>query len=207
VNRFEKDSVSGLSPNVFAFAMTLLVLDIPVPLLPRAAPESALVHALSALWPSFLTYVVSFSMLAGYWVAHRSLLRFIVSVDRAFLWVNLCFLMFIAFLPFTTHLASVYPDRPVAIMSYGGTALATLLSLYAQWHYATGRAHLVPPTLEADLIRYGKWRPLLPVAVCVVSIAAAPVAPRLGLFLLVAMPAVTMWTNRSDFAAAQHAGK
>jgi uncharacterized membrane protein len=206
VHRFDKDSITGLSPNVFAFAMTLLVLEIPVPQIARAAPPSALTHALAALWPSFLTYVMSFSMLGGYWVAHRSLLRFVQSVDRVFLWVNLCFLMLIAFLPFAARLVGAYPYRPTALMVYGLTALATLLALSAQWYYATGRLRLVTPNVDAELVRYGKLKLLMPAAICALSIATAPAAPRLSLLLLVLMPLATLWANRSDFAATQHSG-
>jgi uncharacterized membrane protein len=72
--RFGKNSITDLSGNVFAFAITLLVLDLSVPSVSKTSSAVVLAIALFGLWPAFLAYVMSFGFISSYWVAHRSML-------------------------------------------------------------------------------------------------------------------------------------
>ena len=62
------DRFSAFSDGVFAIAITLLVLELPVP--PVDVP---LVPALLEAWPDFLGYIMSFAFIGGIWLTHSGL--------------------------------------------------------------------------------------------------------------------------------------
>ena len=88
-----KNRIEALADGIFAVAMTLLVLDIKSPNATTFATNRALIENLLALEHSFAMYVISFFVLAMFWVAHYILFHFIRYMDRRLLWTNLAFLL------------------------------------------------------------------------------------------------------------------
>src|SRR6201995_3794576 len=82
---------------VFAIAATLLILD--VHRTGDASVAASLVHA----WPSYLAYAISFFTIGIIWVNHHTVMKQIDRVDRTFLFLNVLFLMVVAFSPFPTR--------------------------------------------------------------------------------------------------------
>jgi len=70
--------LEAFSDGVFAIAITLLVLEIPIPL----AGEEGLWQALLNQWPSLASYAVSFSIIGIIWVNHHAVLDHAVEVPR-----------------------------------------------------------------------------------------------------------------------------
>ena len=79
---------------MIAIAITLLVLEISVPS-PRA--PGTLAHKLAEQWPSYAAYSVSFITIGIIWVNHHTVMGHIARVDRLFLFLNVLFLMLVAF--------------------------------------------------------------------------------------------------------------
>ena len=73
--------------------MTLLVLDIKVPKLPKEVTHVGLEHRVMALWPKFLIYVLSFVIIAVFWVSHSIQFQYIKRADRTLFWINIMFTM------------------------------------------------------------------------------------------------------------------
>jgi len=111
------------SDAVFAIAITLLALDIR---LPPAHEGAALAQRISSLAPQVLAYVISFFQLAQFWNAHHQLFRHIVQYDSTLVWLNMVFLLLIAFLPVPT---SALGESGVTSVSV--TFLASCLTLIA----------------------------------------------------------------------------
>jgi uncharacterized membrane protein len=59
-------------------------------------------------WPRYLGYVVSFTFIAGVWIAHNYMTRFVKATDRGLIRLNLLLLLFVSFLPFTTAIAATH---------------------------------------------------------------------------------------------------
>jgi uncharacterized membrane protein len=66
------DRLIFLSDGAFAIAMTLLVVELVTPTL-TSTERSALVNALVALGPKYLSFGVSFLVIASYWTSHQLL--------------------------------------------------------------------------------------------------------------------------------------
>jgi uncharacterized membrane protein len=195
-DRFDTESIHNLSGAVFAFAMTLLILNLVVPVIPKGAPNSVLAAALLSLWPHVATYVISFGLIATYWVMHRRMFTFILEADRTFLWMNLFFLMFIAFMPFAANLMGTYPGYRAALLAYAGTALVTVLIQGAEWQYATGRGRLVDPDLDRRWIAHVTIRIRAGIVLVLGCIGVSYFDPFLSLLTFIFMPVMAMWPVR-----------
>jgi TMEM175 potassium channel family protein len=113
--------LEALSDGVIAIAATLLVLEIGRV---EIHHNEDLLDAIGRLWPSFLAYLVSFTVIGLIWVAHHSMFERISSVDRPLLFLNLALLLGIGFIPWPT---SVLAD----FISDGGTNASVATALYS----------------------------------------------------------------------------
>jgi Endosomal/lysosomal potassium channel TMEM175 len=86
--------ILALSDGVFAIAITLLIITIAIP---ATTSDAGLPKALLALWPRYLAYVLSFLVIARFWVTHHLAFRLIARYDATLVWLNLLLLMFVSF--------------------------------------------------------------------------------------------------------------
>ena len=111
-----KTRLEAFSDGVIAIIITIMVLEMKVPHDPTPA-------ALAALWPVFLSYVLSFVNVGLYWNNHHHLLHAVHHVSGGILWANLHLLFWLSLMPFATgwmgenHFAAL----PTAL--YGGVLL------------------------------------------------------------------------------------
>jgi uncharacterized membrane protein len=75
------ERLSALSDGVFAVLITVLVLD----LRPPAQPTF---EALLLLWPTWLSYAVSYLFIAIVWMNHHYLMRYATVASHRLLWFN-----------------------------------------------------------------------------------------------------------------------
>ena len=122
-NRFTGQSLehlTALSDGLFAVAMTLLVLDLRVPVSTAATAysEHGLWRALLAMGPSFAAYLLSFTMLGTFWLAQHTLLGILGRCDRTLSWISLGFLFVVSLLPFSAALLAHYVHLRLAVGVY-----------------------------------------------------------------------------------------
>jgi TMEM175 potassium channel family protein len=142
--------ILALSDGVFAIAITLLILEIAVP---AAASDAGLPKALLGLWPRYLAYVLSFLVIARFWVTHRLAFRLIARDDGALVWLNLLLLMFVAFLPFPTAVVGAHAGSPAAAVLYAASVCVASTASAAYWWYASGPGRLLRPGVGRAQIR------------------------------------------------------
>jgi uncharacterized membrane protein len=157
------------SDAVMAIAITLLILEVR---LPEAGGSADLGRQVLALWPRYLGYLVSFWVIALYWVAHHRCFRYIRAFDRRLIYLNFLFLLFIAFLPFPTGLLFSNPTQVASVTLYAGTASGMGLALGLLWVYAV-RHRFIAPGLSLRKIRDIRLNLLLPPLVFVLTIGVA----------------------------------
>lgn len=168
---------------VFAFAITLLVIDLKVPTHAMIGADGGLLAALAGQWPAFLAYVISFATIGIMWVNHHAMFHYIVRADRAMLLLHIAFLLLIAFVPFTTAVLAEYlrsPEARSAALLYGGEFFAISIAYNLIWWHGIRDPHLRHPRLHAAgaAAISGRYRlgPVLYAAatgLAVVSIAAS----------------------------------
>jgi len=166
--------VLALSDGVFAIAATLLIIEVAVPV---NAGDARLSRALLALWPRYLAYLLSFLVIARFWVIHRQTFRLIARFDSALVWLNLLLLMFVAFLPFPTAVLGRHVGSGAAAALYAITVGLTATASAACWWYASGRAGLLKPNLSGAHIKATRARGLFAVVYFALTLPIAIAAP------------------------------
>ena len=151
--------LEALSDGVLAIVITLLVLSFDadekqIEQLTRASHGQVLAYLMS-LWPHALGYVLSFFLIGIYWILHHVMFHHIRRASRGLLWLNMLFLMSVAFLPFPTDLLAecIFHESNVVVALYGLAHLITGLSLAGVWFYAVHDRRLVDEEIDPALIR------------------------------------------------------
>lgn len=159
------------SDAVFAIAMTLLVLDLRVPVLATVSREE-LGGALLDQAPKFFAYVLSFAVIGLNWSSHFRRFQVIDRVDRRLVQLDLVLLLLVAFVPFPTAVLSEYGPEVPGIVLYAATVALINGVQCLIWVHAR-RAGLLSPAVDRGLYRYVRRNILLPGAVFMVSIGIA----------------------------------
>jgi uncharacterized membrane protein len=162
------ERLAALSDGIFAVAMTLLVLDLRVPVGEALHPEQPLwvsgaIQSERVLWdalvqlaPSLLTYFMSFLTLGIFWVGQQTQLNYFARSDRHLTWIHLAFLCAVALMPFSTGLLAEYITYRLALVVYWLNLLLLGVMLLIGWRYAE-RSGLVqnetPVEIRSVLIR------------------------------------------------------
>jgi uncharacterized membrane protein len=178
----ETSRTEAFSDGVLAIAITLLVLDLRVPL--SATLQESLARALAKEWPAYAAYVTSFLIIGIIWVNHHGVFELVSRVDRVTLFLNLLLLMSVVAIPFTTALLSEYllsggRDARTAALVYSGVMLAMSLAFAALYtHLARHPALLAddvePTVVRRSIVRFSAVGILLYLATLVVALFSAP---------------------------------
>lgn len=161
--------IISLSDGIFAFAITLLILNVAIP---EGTVKADLPAALAALWPKYLSFIISFFVIGLYWFTHVRQFRSIKKYDTRLLWLNLIFLLFIVTIPFSTSVMSSYQGTLSVIVYSALMACAGFMSV-AIWAYATRNHKLVNEDLGQAAIRRGIINTLISPVIFTVSIGIA----------------------------------
>ena len=134
--------MEAFADGIFAFAATLLILNLAVEQTRPLAPQ------ILDNWTSYAAYAISFLTIGIIGANHHTVMHQIARVDRFFLLITVLFLMFIAFIPFPTRLLALdirTADAQAAALVYGVTLTGTAVMFNVMWRYAaTGRRLLKP---------------------------------------------------------------
>lgn len=158
-NRIAGQSVerlAALSDGIFGVAMTLLLLELHVPVRELIHSEGDLRHSLIALTPQLLVYLMSFLTLGIFWVGQQTQLNHLERSERHFTWIHLAFLFMVTLMPFSTRLLIEFTSFRTALFAYWANIFLLGAFLYASWGRAT-RARLIksgtPPEVPSAICR------------------------------------------------------
>lgn len=185
---FGKGRLESLTDGVFAIIMTILVFNISVPELILFTEGDFASERLSAkfadLWPDFLAYVISFSTLGAFWVAHHRIFRWILYVDRPLIWINISFLMIIGLIPFSTTLLTQYLDSQNSIFAFSFNAILAGLLIYVIYYYVKRNPDLVDKSVQALIEKSSSRRIVATILTYSVAIIFSFIYLQASLFLL-----------------------
>lgn len=139
---FGEDRLIFLADAVFAIAMTLLVLEITLPAGEHFTDEGHFNEALVTLIEQTAIYLVTFAVLARYWMAHRSLMRLVDRLDSRAIWLTFLFLAFVAFFPVPSGILGDY-DFTGAVVLFTLVLVGCGYSLLGLWLYVSGKNRLL----------------------------------------------------------------
>jgi len=107
-----KGRLEAFSDGVIAIIITIMVLEL-VP------PHEGDLSALSPLIPKFLSYILSFLILAIYWNNHHHLWQVVERVSGSILWANMHLLFWLSLIPFVTGWMGENHFSTIPVALYG----------------------------------------------------------------------------------------
>ncbi len=181
-----KERLTAFSDGVIAIIITIMVLELKVP---RGGDWAGLL----SLWPTFVSYVLSFVFVAIYWNNHHHLLHACRRVTGAILWANMHLLFWLSLLPFTTGWMgeNKFAQKPVVV--YGVSLLMPAIAyfiLQSRIVHANGEDRALANAIGPDI--KGK----LSLAICVAGIALGFVSPALACADYVLLAAIWLIPDR-----------
>ncbi len=148
----DKDTgrLESFSDGVFAVAMTLLVVNLTVPMGPNNHPlagAAQLWNALAQNWPSYFAFLTSFGTVLIMWINHHSIFNLIRRTDGNLLFANGFLLLLVTVVPFPTALVANYlrtPGATVACVVYAGIFVLISISYGSVLVSARRGGHILP---------------------------------------------------------------
>jgi len=173
------DRLLALSDGVFAFAITLLSLDLVLPVV-QSATNATLAAALANDFGTFQNFIMSFLVVGLYWANHSRTFRYVTRVDPRLVWINLLLLLFIVLVPFATKVLDEYGNLQVAVAFYALVNAAAGLMGEAAWIYLSRAKTLLEEGIPAEMLGWFLRRSLIAPAVFILSIPLSFIAPQLA---------------------------
>lgn len=169
------DRLAAYSDAVFAVIVTIMVLEL-------KAPDQANFSALWPLWPTAISYAVSYLFIAIIWINHHHLMRLSGSPTLRLIWINFVHLFMVSLLPFATAWIARTRLASSPVVFYAGLFVCIDIAYNVFEHEVLARAVHVSDRARSIARR----RSLLVLAIFLTAMLIALVTPRIGFALICA---------------------
>jgi len=171
---FQIERMILFSDAVFAIAITLMALEIKVPVIEHGVTDSELLKALRHLIFKFGGFLISFFIIGLYWTVHHRMFSFVENYNGRVLWLNLFFLLSIILMPFSSALYSEYSKNITLVVPYGVYVFNICLTGYLNyrlWKYiGDPKNKLANHSLTKDQLNLSIKRSLVTPAIFLLSL-------------------------------------
>ena len=126
-----------LADSIFAIVMTILVFEIKVPEYSGYVTNAVLINSLISMYPLFLSYLLSFSLIFTYWRSHHFIASVLAkNIDTSFANLNGIFFFLVGLVPFSSHFLGKYINTQTAVIFFAVNIILIGFSLFAMRRYA-----------------------------------------------------------------------
>ena len=169
------DRLAAFSDAVFAVIVTIMVLEL-------KAPNEPALSALLPLWPTVVSYVVSYLFIAIIWVNHHYLFRFAGPPRLGLIWINFVHLFLVSLLPFATAWVArtQLASSPVAFYAGLFVCIDIAYNIFERRVLAGADARHLPVRTR----RLARRRSLVVLAIFTTAMLVALLAPRVAFGLI-----------------------
>ncbi len=193
---FQVERFTYFSDAVFAISITLLIIEIKIPVLNNAT-DKLLWHSLSAMGLKFLGFVISFGIVGHYWSVHHRIFGYVVKNSTSLIWINLGFLLTVVTLPFSAALLGEYSADINLKIPYGVYAFNMFLTgmmNYWVWIYVSNpKRHMLTRQISKSRIRLGVYRSLVIPLGFILSFLLFFLSPIVAYCSLLLIPVILHW--------------
>ena len=167
--------LAAYSDAVFAVIVTVMVLEL-------KAPDQPAFSALWPLWPTAISYIVSYLFIAIIWINHHYLMRFTDAPTLRLMWINFAHLFLVSLLPFATAWIARTSLASSPMVFYAGlfVCIDIAYNVFEREVLAGAEASQVPKHTR----RMARRRSLVVLAIFTTAMVVAFVAPRVGFVLI-----------------------
>ena len=185
--------LEAFSDGVIAILITIMVLELKAPHDPTPA-------SLAKMWPIFFAYVLSFIIIAIYWVNHHHLIHLVSRVDSVILWANINQLFWISLIPWVTVYLGDNHALPFPVALYAAVSTAGAISFFLL--RASIARHHHAPEFERLNQRMAR-KNLIAIFIYVAATAAAFIYTPLAL-VMIALPAAMYFLPERGIGKFEH---
>jgi uncharacterized membrane protein len=196
LRRFGKDRTQEITDGIFAFAMTLLAINIEVPHSVGDLPNDSVLNVLASLSQDFLQYIVAFMVLAFFWILHHRQFEALKFVDHRLLLLNFLGLILVALMPFSAELADTYFYDRIAVIFFEANLLLTGLAFYLQLVYAARHRGLLDEEISSEMITSERRNNLIIPMISLLAIILALLGINWGVLLYFLAPFIFILLSR-----------
>jgi uncharacterized membrane protein len=169
------ERLAAFSDAVFAVIVTIMVLEL-------KAPDEPAFTALWPLWPTAISYAVSYLFIAIIWINHHYLMRFVGPPTLGLIWTNFIHLFMVSLLPFATAWIARTRLASSPVVCYAGLFVCIDIAYNIFEHEVLTRADTA--LVSERTRRLARRRSLGVLASFTAAMLVAFVAPRLGFVLM-----------------------
>jgi uncharacterized membrane protein len=181
-----KGRLEAFSDGVIAIIITIMVLELKV-------PHGADAASLLKVWPVFLSYLLSFLVVAIYWVNHHTLFQAAHHASTGLLWSNNALLFCLSLIPFATGYMGENDFAPFPTALYAATLLlAGVAFIPVRWSVM---AQLKDDASFVRVSNMARRKNYVSLGLYAISIPLAFVHPALTLGLAFAVAAIYFLPN------------
>jgi uncharacterized membrane protein len=180
--------IEAFSDGVMAIIITIMVLEL-------KAPHDPTPTSLVKMWPVLFAYVLSFLIIAIYWVNHHHLIHMVSRVDAIILWANINLLFWISLMPWVTVYLGDNHVLPFPVALYAAVSLAGAVSFFLL-RASIARHHHHDLAFERVNKRMAR-KNLIAILIYIVAIIVAFVYTPLALILIATPAAMYFLPERS----------
>jgi TMEM175 potassium channel family protein len=167
--------LAAYSDAVFAVIVTVMVLEL-------RAPDEPAFSALWPLWPTAISYAVSYLFIAIIWINHHYLMRFVGPPTLRLIWINFVHLFMVSLLPFATAWIARTRLASSPVVFYA--ALFVCVDIAYNFFEGEVLARAESAHVPKRTRRMARRRSLVVLAIFTTAMLVAFVAPRFGFALI-----------------------
>jgi uncharacterized membrane protein len=146
------------SDAIFAIVITLLAIDLKLPI----TVSTSLIGTLVQAWPSFFAFIASFVTVLIMWMNHHYVFGYIKKADPGLMLLNGMLLLFVTLTPFTTSIVAqtmlLGPEAKIGAMMYSSGFLLLSFCWNMMWLYASKGKRLIIDGTSDSLISSISYR-------------------------------------------------
>ena len=185
-----KNRVEAFSDGVIAIIITLMVLEIRLPLIEESYTAGHTWQLLSGMLPHLFSYMLSFVVIGILWINHHSMFHQIKHTDNKLLWYNLHLLFWMSLIPLVTPLLGEHPFKPEATALYGFIMFTNAFAFTLMRWYAQDKANLYIENISQRLRRKYRVMNGISSGLYFASIFTGYISPYISLAIFVFIPAI-----------------
>ena len=145
-----------LMNGVFAFTMTLIVKNIPLPRVTDSQNIELMARFFIRIAIDTIEFIVVFIILALFWLLAFQLLRWMKTVDMTFVYLALAELLVIVFIPITSSLFTFFSEQTHISVVFTFNVLICGLILIIQWYHLRAETNLLHEEAAEEIKMAGR---------------------------------------------------
>lgn len=191
---FDPKSLNDLANGIFAFSMTLLIVNIGIPHVP-VNDFAKLNEALLAMLPDVFRFVLSFSLLVFFWMIFQRQMKDVKYANSGIIYIGVLILLLVVFVPLSTQLYSEYDTSVAAMLVFNLNIFLIGVMFLLQWVFITKmRLHGEPLAESVVKVRYLRDTALI--VISLLSLCVGFISPQWSSMAYLILPFCVIFITR-----------